>query len=353
MREPKLTIAFTCVGRRVQLVRHFRHACRQLGVEPYLIGLDSSPARSPAAYYCDEAIGVPNGSDAGFVETIDRVVTERQVGLLVPLADPDLFALAAIRDRLAGQGCLPAFCGPQTTAIARDKLNTFAFFQRIGLRTPRTQLLAEAVVDRHTLQSGFVKPRFGSAGKHAFPVDNGDLPAWLLERRQEFVFQERLIGQEVTVDVFIDNAGNLRCVVPRHRLEVRGGEVTKSIVRCDEQIDRQMAHMVAALPDAFGVLCIQGFLQSDGCVHWTEINPRFGGGSPLAIEAGAPFPQWLVSLAVGRTPDYRVSIADGLTMLRFDDAIYVDSQGGARPGSDARVVCEPPVPLADPPRRTP
>jgi hypothetical protein len=42
-----------------------------------------------------------------------------------------------------------------------------------------------------------------------------------------------------------------------------------------------------------------------------------------------------VQLAVGRRPDYCVSIADGKMMLRFDDAIYVDAGGSVRPGSDA------------------
>lgn len=333
MKSDSLVIAFTCVGRRVQLVRHFRQACADAQVAATIIGIDTEPARAPACYFCDEALTVPAGDDPDLPKAILALVAHRKIGLLIPTADSDLAALAAIRQDLVGLGCLPAFCGPGTTGISRDKLRTHAFFSNLGLRTPRTQLLSEVLADRQMPLPAFVKPRFGSAGKNAFVVDTWDLPAWLAARRDEFVLQEKLAGQEVTVDLFVD--GGLRCVVPRHRLEVRGGEVTKSVVRLNDRIAQQAGRIAAGLPDAFGVLNIQGFIQDDGCVSWTEINPRFGGGSPLSVEAGARFPSWLVQLALGRRPDYCVSIADGKMMLRFDDAIYVDAGGSVRPGSDA------------------
>ena len=34
-------------------------------------------------------------------------------------------------------------------------------------------------------------------------------------------------------------------------------------------------------------------------VKFIEINPRFGGGCPLSIQAGYPFPQWAVEMASG------------------------------------------------------
>jgi carbamoyl-phosphate synthase large subunit len=333
VKSDSLVIAITCVGRRVQLVRHFRRACGEAQVAASIIGIDTEPSKAPACYFCDEALTVPAGNDPDLPKVILELVTRKRIGLLVPTADSDLTALAGIRQDLARLGCLPAFCGAGTVAISRDKLRTHSFLAALGLRTPRTRLLEEVLADRQMPLPGFVKPRFGSAGKNAFAVDTWDLPAWLVAGRHEFVLQEKLNGQEVTVDLFID--GSLRCVVPRHRLEVRGGEVTKSVVRLNDQITGESGRIAAGLPDAFGVVNIQGFIQQDGRVSWTEINPRFGGGSPLSVEAGARFPFWLVQLALGRKPDYAVSIADGKMMLRFDDAVYVDAGGGVQRGSDA------------------
>ncbi len=336
MKPDRLVIAFTCTGRRVQLVRHFRRACARLGVEPFLLGLDSQPALAPATYYCDQSLTVPAGGEKGFSEAVLDIVQQRRVDLLVPLADPDLVPLAAIRPQLVQAGCLPAFGTMRTTDISRDKLRTCRFFSEIGLATPRTCLLPEAMADSRQPLPAFVKPRGGSAGKHAFAVEAWDmLPGWITARGDDFVVQELLDGQEVTVDVFIAPDGRPRCAVPRLRIEVRGGEVTKSQVRLDPEVMRQAEQIAAALPDAFGVINIQGFIRSDGTIGWTEINPRFGGGSPLSIEAGADLPAWLVSLALGRQPDYDVPIRDGMTMLRFDDAVYLNGHGTIDYGTDA------------------
>jgi carbamoyl-phosphate synthase large subunit len=317
----------------VQLVRHFRRACLDAGIACTILGLDCEPARASAAYYCDQVIAVPPGNHADFPEVIRQVVRECGVGLLIPLADTDLPSLAGIRQEVAELHCLPACCGPKTAWITRDKLNTYHWLRDLNLDTPHTQTLADALQSRPPLPA-FVKPRHGSAGKNTLLLDSWQLQDWMLARADAFVVQEMLDGQEFTVDAFIDPDRRVHSVIPRMRLEVRGGEVVKSQVRMDPEIIRQATQVAANLPDAFGVINIQGFLRPSGQISWTEVNARFGGGSPLSIEAGARFHQWLVELALGRQPDYATSIADGTVMLRFDDAVYLDSAGTPRIGLD-------------------
>ena len=50
---------------------------------------------------------------------------------------------------------------------------------------------------------------------------------------------------------------------------------------------------------AAGPLTLQFFKTADGCVL-SEINPRFGGGFPLALAAGADYPEWLMQIVEGR-----------------------------------------------------
>ena len=56
----------------------------------------------------------------------------------------------------------------------------------------------------------------------------GELPAAII--------QEFLDGQEYTIDIFTDFSGRPLCAVPRERLEVRGGEVAKSLTVKDEAL---------------------------------------------------------------------------------------------------------------------
>ena len=85
---------------------------------------------------------------------------------------------------------------------------------------------------------------------------------------------------------------------------------------------------VEALPGCIGLVTIQLFLCRDGSLSFIEINPRFGGGVPLSIAAGADFPLWIVRLMLGRDPQIDPDgWADGLMMLRFDEEIYIAADG--------------------------
>ena len=73
-----------------------------------------------------------------------------------------------------------------------------------------------------------------------------------------------------------------------------------------------------------GMINLQCIYTADGDVKFIEINPRFGGGCPLSIQAGYPFPQWAVEMALGRAlSPLPANLGDGLTMLRYDEAVFI------------------------------
>jgi carbamoyl-phosphate synthase large subunit len=58
-----------------------------------------------------------------------------------------------------------------------------------------------------------------------------------------------------------------------------------------------------------------------------EINPRFSGGIPLTIEAGADFPRMLVQLALGRpVPACIGQFTDGLWMTSYETSMFVTAE---------------------------
>ena len=114
----------------------------------------------------------------------------------------------------------------------------------------------------------------------------------------------------------------------RHRIEVRGGEVSKGITRRVEALEALTWQICEALPGAFGALNVRIFYdESTGALNVIEINPRFGGGFPLAYQAGGDFPRWLIEEALGHSCTARADVwRDGLVMLRYDRAIYLHEE---------------------------
>ena len=99
----------------------------------------------------------------------------------------------------------------------------------------------------------------------------------------------------------------------------------KSVRLEDALIDLAFG-MVKALPGAYGVLNFQVFAEEEtGKLAVIEINPRFGGGFPLTHRAGADYARWLLEDLRGLPSTASADgWRDGLVMLRYDAAVFVD-----------------------------
>jgi carbamoyl-phosphate synthase large subunit len=130
---------------------------------------------------------------------------------------------------------------------------------------------------------------------------------------------------EHTLDVYAGLDGVPRCVVPRRRLEVRTGEVSKAVIVKDRNLIAVGCRVVEALGKCRGVVTVQCMVTESGRIRVIEINPRLGGGAPLSIHAGADFPLWIMAEHLGRK--VRVSSAtyrNGAVMLRYDQSVFLD-----------------------------
>jgi len=175
----------------------------------------------------------------------------------------------------------------------------------------------------------FVKPISGSASIGAAVIsDERALAAHLATFGRDMVVQEYAPGQEFTLDVYRTRGGKVCSVVPRQRLAVRSGEVEKGITVKDDSLITSAVTLAEALGDLWGVFCCQCRRDGPGGeARFFEINPRFGGGVPLSITAGANLPLYLLQEVLGREVTARVGeFAEGVLMLRYDRAAFVRTE---------------------------
>jgi carbamoyl-phosphate synthase large subunit len=324
--DTPLGILFTAAGRRVSLLRHFQRTIADLGIAGRVIAADAS-ANAPANFVADRQVRVPCVSAASYIDALLEECRRHQVRLLFPLIDTDLMHLAEARARFAQIGTTAVVSGPSTVAICADKRATFAFFAEHGIDTPRV-FAADALA---RLQASdfplIVKPYDGSSGIGVSRVGDRAALEHAREQVRHAMVQELASGEEYTVDVLVGFDGHIRCAVPRRRLEVRAGEVSKSLTVKSRAIIDATRQVVEALPDPLGCITVQCFVQPDGRIRFTEINPRFGGGFPLSLHAGADFPRWIIEEYLGRPiQPYREDWRDDLAMLRYDDEIIVEGR---------------------------
>jgi carbamoyl-phosphate synthase large subunit len=307
----------------VELLRAFRRAGESLGIKLKAHGADAS-WMSPALHCVDRAHLVPPISSGAYVDAVLDLVKRRKIDLLIPLIDDELQPIAAARDRFAEVGCTALISAEGLVRTCRDKLLTFAALTRAGIDTPATWAWSEAVKRKRHRLPYFLKPRCGSAAMGNYVVQTpGELQTFG-QRVHDAIVQEFVEGAEHTLDVYTGFDGKPRCVVPRKRLEVRTGEVSKGLIVKDPAIMAVGRSVAEALGDCRGVITVQCIVTPEKRIRVIEINPRFGGGAPLSIHAGADFPKWILAELLGKKPRITpTGFRDDVAMLRFDDSVFV------------------------------
>ena len=303
------------------LLEAFRSAMSQLGLSGKLHVTDITSS-SAAFHRADEGIVAPAVRSDEYVPALLEIVRSRRISLLVPLTDLDLLCLSREQGQFDRLGCT-VMIGPEPAiALCRDKAQTDELLKRAGLARIETLTLDD--FRRRPFYPCFVKPISGSGSIGSGVVrDERELVAHVATFGELMVVQEYVTGQEFTVDVYRSRDGEVRCVVPRQRLLVRSGEVEKGLTVNDPRIIAAASRLVGMLDGLWGVVCCQCRRDHEGQLRFFEINPRFGGGAPLSIAAGANLPLYLLQEVLGLPITARIGdFTDHLLMMRYHEAVF-------------------------------
>lgn len=312
-------ILITGVGRRVELVQAFRQAALKLEIDLKLYGADMT-GTAPALAYCDYIRKVCAMNAPQYIDQLIEICINDKVDLVIPTIDTDLLILSQNKKKFENIGTKVLISDPDKILICRDKNKTGSFFELCGLKAPKTYNDYQKYIGPYPC---FIKPKDGSSSINAFKVDNKEELAVYAEQIEGYVIQPFISGTEFTIDIFCDFYGNPIYITPRKRIQVRAGEVLKTQI-C---MDRIMIHEAKELCKVFkpcGPMTVQLIrnveTQED---YFIEINPRYGGGAPLSMKAGARSAEIVLKLIINKTVSYSEPAIDATIYSRFDQSVCI------------------------------
>jgi carbamoyl-phosphate synthase large subunit len=311
-------LLFTAAGRRVELIQAFRQSFSNHNIDLQIITTDLNPKLAPACYFADVSYELPRCNEAHYFDTLQEICRRERVDLLIPLYEPEFLILSHHRDELKKLGITLLLSSEPALKTALDKWETFNFFTANNFQTPKTTL--DNSVWKEDDLPVLVKPRCGMGAQGITSIHCLD-QLQTLKPDSGVLYQQYVSGIEYTLDILADFNGKVVAVVPRERLEVRSGEVSKSkTVKRTDLI--AMGRQIVETLGVIGPVTIQ-CIDTGEAVYWIEINPRFGGGVPLTIAAGVDYPYLLYQMAKGESVAPLIGrFKDNLTMLRYDQAVY-------------------------------
>jgi carbamoyl-phosphate synthase large subunit len=311
-------VLITAASRRVPLVRAFRRATASLGGR--VVVTDVNPF-SPAVHVADAAYRAPMSADEEYLDSILDVCRLESIDLVVPTIDDEMPLFGAATPDFEKLGAKVAASPEVTSLLCNDK---FALCQHLrGARIAAAESWRADDMPADPSFPLFIKPRRGRGGVGAFPVRTPGELEFFLDYVSDPVVQEFLIGPEFTIDVLCGFDHIPRSIVPRERVVVRAGVSDRGRTVNDPALIRLAQDCADAL-DFVGAVNIQCRVV-DGVPVVFEINPRFSGGIPLTIAAGADFPRMLVDLTLGREVAPSVGrFRSELWMTSYEDSLYVE-----------------------------
>jgi carbamoyl-phosphate synthase large subunit len=321
MRE--MNILITAASRRVPLIQAFSQALKRLGLRGRVVTTDMN-GLSPGLYFGSKHYIVPLTTDPQYIPIIKSICFRERIHLLIPTIDDELPLFGRHTEAFLATGIRVAVSSEQTNLICNDKYASAGFFRTHGIPFARTWL-PEQLEYAQIQYPLFLKPRNGRGSVGAFPIANERELRFFLEYVPGPIVQEYLGGKEYTVDLLADFSGKVISVVPRERMVVRSGVTDRGQTVNDPEMI-QLAINAARALDIRGPANIQMKMDGGNATIF-EVNPRFSGGIPLTIAAGADFPLWLIEMCRGRRLRPCIGkFTDGLIMACYESAIFLPDE---------------------------
>lgn len=316
-------ILITSAGRRVSLVRSFQKELKQIFPTSSIFTTDANPEWSSACRISDKYFTLPKVDDPNYIKELLSICIQNNVKVIVPTIDTELELLSKNKNLFTNYSINIIVSDFELVTNCRDKRKSNLIFSNLGIRVPE-------IMDKNDLKFPlFIKPYDGSLGKDIYLIRGKDELTDSLLNNPKLIFNEYIDKSkyfEFSIDAYFDKKNNLKCLVPRNRIEIRGGEISKGRTEKNGFYDI-LLEKFKYLKGAIGCLTIQIFIEkSKNELIGIEINPRFGGGYPLSYEAGANYPKFIIKeyLLEESIPFFDDWI-ENKVMLRFDSEIILDS----------------------------
>ena len=316
-------ILILSVGRRVELVNCFKAARDRLNIRGKVFGADLSET-APALQFTDGKFIIPRIGTDGYIESIIKICKDNDISLIVPMIDTELEILAENKQRIEQEsGAKLLVSNYESVSKCCNKFKTSEYFEEHGFGCPRV-ITKERLAAKDYKFPLFIKPFNGSSSVGAFKIKNDEELNFFIKYIENPIVQEYVDGVEYTVDCFMDFDGRVITTVPRIRLATRSGEVLKGKTDKNKTVIDDVKKLVESF-GFIGQITVQCFLCDDGTIKYIEINPRFGGGAPMSIGAGADSCERLYRLLQGEKLEYSEDWEDGATFSRFDNSVRVQA----------------------------
>jgi carbamoyl-phosphate synthase large subunit len=324
MIEPRLLLL--APSRRTALARAFQDSAIAHGLQLHLAGADSNP-HAPALQCLHSTALLPPFPDPQCAQQLVDFCRRENLRHILPLTNKAVEFLAAQRQNLPQDISVPYLPDARTLTLCHDKLALAEGLLDTHLAVDN-RLPACPTFTRDTLPTPpsfplFAKRRRGEGGQDTILIRDWRDLDHCREKFPDHIYQPYLPGKEFTIDWFSDRSGAPHLIVPRLRLDVRGGETWTGKIDMDSALI-DTARKVGLRLGLRGPCTLQCREDAHGRLLFTDVNLRFGSGTVHTIAGGGDIPGLIFDDLLGKTVEFDPArIENGSIFTRHLDGFLI------------------------------
>jgi carbamoyl-phosphate synthase large subunit len=248
----------------------------------------------PGGFVFKNMINIVPASDSRYLDRIQ--VLAKNFDLIIPTSEPELACLSNYPDVLDRLPLL--MVPPEVLRCFMDKYETILFFEKNGLKAPKTKLLSEVRVSD---LPAYIKPRKGAGARgHR-----------LILGVEELMVVKKTYGQDWIAQEYLpDNDNEFTCAIFRYpgvfrsaalKRQLQGDKTIRAEVVDCPTINKLLIE-IAELIDLKGCINVQLKMTEDG-PRVFEINPRLSSTVLMRHRLGFKDCEWWVKSYLGMKID--------------------------------------------------
>jgi carbamoyl-phosphate synthase large subunit len=299
-------------------------------------------SQTAGSFYAQKHFQVPKGEDKNYTETLLNLAVKEKIDIIVPLSDPEFFALAESRQKFFDRGIKISVSDYHSVETASNKKKLFNHLAKVGLPHPTYHLAKNWSEFKSAVRElGYpdqpvcFKPplSYGSRGFRIIDAKIDQFDSFINQKSlglyitleeiekilanrpnfPELLVMEYLPGKEYTVDV-LASAQKIEYAIPRLRLKTKQGVTVEGLVEKNDEIIELSKKIISSLGLRYAV-GVQFKYDRNEKPKVLEVNPRLQVGTVLCYGAGVNIPYYNI-LAIEGKKIPRVKVRYGTHMHR-------------------------------------
>lgn len=317
-----MNILITSVGRRSKLIEYFKNHFDKVVVT-------DATNLAPAIYEADKYYLAPTIKSDKYIEFLKDICKKEEIKGILSLIDPELHLLSGYKEEFKNIGVSIIGSSKEVSEICFNKWKMYEFLKENKFKTAKTYInidefkreLNEKKIDFPI----FIKPITGSASIGITKIENIETLEliWKLSK-EKMMIQEFMNGEEIGVDVYTDIlTKEVVSIFTKEKINMRAGETDKAKSFKDNKLFDLIESFIKKL-ETEGPVDIDVF-KVNGEYYISEVNPRFGGGYPIAYESGEKFPELIKNNLKNQKNEKNIgNYKENIIMLKCDDLKIVE-----------------------------